>query len=44
MNVRRCRSAGWLDATTLVGMSRNVRFLIIVLPPLTATAFGLTLL
>jgi energy-coupling factor transport system substrate-specific component len=37
-------SAGWLDTTTLVGVSRNIRFFVIVLPPLATATFGLTLL
>lgn len=37
-------SGGWLDGTTLVALSRNVRFLVLVLPSLAAATAGLLLL
>jgi len=37
-------SGGWLDGTTLVGLSRNLRFLVLVLPALAAAIAGLLLL
>ncbi len=37
-------SGGWLDPTTLAALSRNARFLVVVLPPLAVAVFGLTLL
>jgi len=37
-------SGGWLDPTTLAALSRNMRFLVLVLPPLAIAVSGLTLL
>ncbi len=37
-------SAGWLDPTMLAALPRNVRFLVLVLPPLAVAALGLALL
>ncbi len=37
-------SGGWLDASTLVAVSRNLRFLVLVLPPLAVAVAGLLLL
>jgi energy-coupling factor transport system substrate-specific component len=37
-------SGGWLDGTTLVTLSRNLRFLVLVLPALAAATAGLLLL
>ncbi len=37
-------SGGWLDPSTLAALSRNVRFLVLVLPAIALAVFGLALL
>jgi len=37
-------SGGWLDPTTLAALSRNTRFLVLVLPPLAVAVSGLAML